>query len=115
MSPEALDETKLYTAKLSFGVIALPILTRLLLKPYEHVRDIYVEEINEELREIVPEVERQKAHLKLVPDNHPLKPIVIECLKQNESERPTALHLSKRLSELENFLPQIQLHCPPQS
>ena len=117
MSPEALDEARLYTAKLdifSFGVITIQILTRLFPEPSERFRKIHDREYNKEMREVVTETKRRQAHLSLIPDTHPLKPLVIECLKQNESERPPALHLSKQLSELKKFLPQTQLLSPPQ-
>ena len=49
---------------------------------------------------MVPETERREAHLKLIPDTHSLKPLALQCLKNKENERPSALQLSERLSEL---------------
>ena len=103
MSPEALDETKIYTAKLdifSFGVIVIQILTRQFPNPTDRFRLVYSSEFNEELRRVVPETERREAHLKLIPDTHSLKPLALQCLKNKENERPSALQLSERLSEL---------------
>ena len=103
MSPEALDEAKTYTAKLdifSFGVIVIQILTKQFPNPTDRFRLVYSSEFNEELRRVVPETERREAHLKLIPDTHSLKPLALQCLKNKENERPSALQLSERLSEL---------------
>ena len=111
MSPEALDEAKSYTAKLdifSFGVIVIQILTRQFPNPtdrYCTVHDQQNEEDEDEIEEdevrrVVPETERRQAHLQLIPDTHSLKPLAIQCLKNKERRRPSALQLSERLSEL---------------
>ena len=100
MSPEALDEAKAYTAKLdvfSFGVIIIQILTRQFPNPCDRFRLVSVPNFEEPVRVVVPETERRKDHLNLIPDDHPLKPQVLECLKK-ENERPSALTLSERLS-----------------
>ena len=103
MSPEALDEAKIYTAKLdifSFGVIVIQILTRQFPNPTDRFRLVYSSEFNEQLRRVVPETERREAHLKLIPDTHSLKPLALQCLKKEVRQRPSALQLSERLSEL---------------
>ena len=116
MSPEALDEAKTYTAKLdifSFGVIVIQILTRQFPNPTDRFRAVPVsiyskeedkeeddEDEDEEVRRVVPETKRREAHLKLIPDTHPLKPLALQCLKKKERQRPSALQLSERLSEL---------------
>ena len=103
MSPEALDEAKSYTAKLdifSFGVIVIQILTRQFPNPTDRLRTVHVPQLSgKEVREIVPETERRQAHLQLIRDTHSLKPLVLQCLKK-EMQRPSALQLSERLSEL---------------
>ena len=103
MSPEALDETQSYTDKLdifSFGVIIIQILTRQLPNPTDRFRTLHVAQVEEEVRVLVPEVERRRDHLDMIPETHPLKPLSLQCLKKKESDRPSALHLSERLSEL---------------
>ena len=103
MSPEALDEAKTYTAKLdifSFGVIVIQILTRQFPNPTDRFRLMYASEFDQEVRVLVPETERREAHLKLIPDTHSLKPLALQCLKKEERQRPSALQLSERLSEL---------------
>ena len=102
MSPEALDEAKSYTAKLdifSFGVIVIQILTRHFPNPTDRFRTVHVPQLNDEVRRVVPETERRQAHLQLIPDTHSLKTLVLQCLKK-EIQRPSALQLSERLSEL---------------
>ena len=114
MSPEALDEAKTYTAKLdifSFGVIVIQILTREFPNPTDRFRTVPVsskeedkeeddEDEDEEVRRVVPETKRREAHLKMIPDTHFLKPLALQCLKKKERQRPSALQLSERLSEL---------------
>ena len=102
MSPEALDEAKSYTAKLdifSFGVIAIQILTREFPNRTDRFCTIEVPNIEEEVRVVVPETERRQSQLKLIPDTHSLKPIVLQCLKK-EGQHPSAVEVSERLSEL---------------
>ena len=114
MSPEALDEAKTYTAKLdvfSFGVIVIQILTRQFPNPTDRFRTVHEQKNEEdseddeggdknEVRQVVPEAERREAHLKLIPDTHSLKPLALQCLKKKERQRPSALQLSEKLSEL---------------
>ena len=103
MSPEALDEAKSYTAKLdifSLGVIVIQILTRQFPNPTDRFRIVYVAEFDEMLRREIAETERRKAHLQLIPEAHTLKPLALQCLKKKENERPSALQLCERLSEL---------------
>ena len=102
MSPEALDEAKSYTAKLdnfSFGVIIIQILTREFPNPTDRFRTVHDPRYDDEVRRVVPETERRQAHLQLIPDTDSLKPLALQCLKK-EMQRPSALQLSERLSEL---------------
>ena len=102
MSPEALDEAKSYTAKLdifSFGVIVIQILTRQFPNPTDRFQTINAPQFDKEVRLVVSETERRRAHLQLIPHTHSLKPLTLQCLKK-EMQRPSALQLSERLSEL---------------
>ena len=49
---------------------------------------------------MVLETEHRQAHLKLIADNISLKPLVLQCLKQKESQRPSASQLIEKLSDL---------------
>ena len=102
MSPEALDKDKSYTDKLdvfSYGVILIQILTRQFPNPTDRLSTVYAPQFDGEVRLVVPETKRRKSHLRLIPDTHSLKPLALQCLKK-EMERPSALQLSERLSEL---------------
>ena len=117
MSPEALDEAKSYTAKLdifSFGVIVIQILTREFPNPTDRFRSVKVAEFEEPLRQVVPETERRQSQLKLIPDTHSLKPVVLQCLKK-EGQRPSAVELSERLSELKQSSQYTESQCQTQS
>ena len=103
MPPEALDETKSYTAKLdvfSFGVLVIQILTSLFPNPADRFRLVFIPQFQDPLQQVVPETERRQTHLQVIPDTHSLKPLALLCLKQKENERPSALQLSKRLAKL---------------
>ena len=108
MSPEALDEAKSYTAKLdifSFGVIVIQILTRQFPSPTECFRTVQglnnkeASDEEDEVCQLVPETERRRVHLQMIPDHHSLKPVVLQCLKR-ERRRPSALELSHTLFQL---------------
>ena len=117
MSPEALDEAKSYTAKLdifSFGVIVIQILTREFPNPTDRFRSVKVAEFEEEVRVVVPETERCRSQLKLIPDTHSLKPVVLQCLKK-DGQRPSAVELSDRLSELKQSSQYTESQCQTQS
>ena len=81
MPPEALGKDPKYTEKLdmfSFGVVMLQMVTG--------------EDPNPALQGIgvVPEVERRKDHIELVPSGHVLKKCILQCLEDDPSKRPTA-------------------------
>ena len=81
MPPEALGKDPKYTEKLdmfSFGVLMLQMVTG--------------EDPNPALQGIgvVPEVERRKDHIELVPSSHTLKKCILQCLEDDPSKRPTA-------------------------
>ena len=103
MSPEALDEAKSYTAKLdifSFGVIVIQILTRKFPNPSDRFRALHDSSTEEEVRVVVPENERRKDHLEMIPVTHPLKVLSLQCLTKDEHERPSGLYICERMSEL---------------
>ena len=103
MSPEALDEPPTYTDKLdvfSFGVLQIQILTRQFPNPTERFQLIDDPRYPDRIRMPVPETQRRHAHLQLISDTHPLKPLALQCLKNKDRERPSAQQLNERLSEL---------------
>ena len=115
MSPEALDDAKSYTSKLdifSFGVIIIQIVTRHFPNPTDRFRCVTTASTTEDsdedevvdVRQVVPDKERRKEHLQLIPGSHALKPLALSCLKKRERLRPSALDLSKVIGELKESL-----------
>ena len=109
MSPEALDDAKVYTAKLdifSFGVIVIQILTRQFPNPTDRFRSVWTastedsEDETVDVRQVVPDRERRKQHLQFIPDSHSLKPLALQCLKRRERLRPSAIELCENITEL---------------
>ena len=77
-----------YTCKLdcfSFGVLAIEIITCENAEPGPRSQS---------------EVERRRTHIDQIKPDHPLLPIVLECLKNNHTERPSSQELCRRLVAL---------------
>ena len=86
MPPEGF--TMQYTCKFdcfSFGVLALEIIIR--------------EDPEPGLRN-QSEVERRRSHIDLIDPEHPLRPIVLECLNDRDTERPSSQDLCRCLAAL---------------
>ena len=104
MSPEALLDPPVYTEKLDCfqaGVLMIQTITRKFPNPgpaMKRVRDArfptgwFITPIRE--------VERRQNHLSLVPQTHPMLHIAVDCLKDTDSERPSAQQICKYLSAL---------------
>ena len=106
MSPEALADPPNYTTKLdvfSCGVLLVQLVTRIWPNPGPRTQRI---QINDPLvpsgRVLVevPELERRREHLDLVPPTHPLRQLALNCIKDKEEERPTAEQLCSDLVAL---------------
>ncbi len=108
MSPEALDEPPVYTDKLdnfSFGVLLIQILTRQFPKPTDRfeIQELLNPRFPNRIvqaRVLVPELERRQAHVDLIPLDHPLLLTALQCIKDDDSERPTATELCQTLTDL---------------
>ena len=99
MSPEALDEPPSYTEKLdifSFGVLLVQIMTRKFPDPGPRFRFTK----NPNVRAVIREDERRRAHLDSIDDLYSLKLIALKCLRDNKGDRPTAQELSTTLEML---------------
>ena len=96
MPPEALNEPPVYTMKLdsfSLGVIIVQILTRMYPKPTERYITMEVQDPRNHRRNTtakipVPEVERRQQHIELIEKDHPLLSMALDCLKDQDSDRP---------------------------
>ena len=104
MPPEALISPPHYSSKLdcfSHGVLALQIITRNFPNPGDASR--YVADPKYPTgRALVqfPEAERRKTNIDLIEPSHPLRPIALHCLKDMDTERPSADELCGRLASL---------------
>ena len=109
MPPEAVQDKPVYTEKIdcfSFGVITLQILTRLFPKPGDRMQKV---ELNHPglprgtLMVQVPEADRRQNHISKVDTDHPLLPVILDCLKDKDNERPSAHQLCERVADLKRM------------
>ena len=108
MSPEALKESPVYTDKLdnfSFGVLLVQILTRQFPSPTDRfeIQELLNPKFPNRIvkaRVLVSELVRRQAHIDLIPPDHPLLPTALHCLKDDDSERPTATEFCQTLTDL---------------
>ena len=104
MSPEALISPPHYSSKLdcfSHGVLALQIITRNFPNPGDASR--YVADPRYPTGRVLvqfPEAERRKKDIDLIEPSHPLRLIALHCLKDMDTERPSADELCGRLASL---------------
>ena len=103
MSPEALNEPPVYTEKLdnfSLGVLIVQIVTHKLPNPSKRFQVMQVVDPRFPTRTFqaqvpVPEAERRHAHISLIDPTHPLLPIALHCLKDEDVERPSSSNIVK--------------------
>ena len=106
MPPEAVQDEPVYTEKIdcfSFGVIIIQTSTRQFPKPGNRRQRV---EINQpglprgivEVR--LAEIDRRQNQIGQVDPNHPLLPIALDCLKDEDAERPSAQQLCERVASL---------------
>ena len=104
MPPEALITPPHYSNKLdcfSHGVLALQIITRNFPNPGDASR--FVDDTRYPTGRVLvqyPETERRKKDIDLIEPSHPLRPIALHCLKERDTERPSADELCGRLATL---------------
>ncbi|XP_065181207.1 TRAF2 and NCK-interacting protein kinase-like [Sycon ciliatum] len=89
MPPEALDEGSAYGLEVdmfSFGVLANSMVTRKEPQPSEARH----ERLPGGGKHPIPETERRDGDLSLLPAEHPLRLLILSCLNDDPSRRPTA-------------------------
>jgi serine/threonine protein kinase len=105
MPPEAVQDEPVYTEKIdcfSFGVIIVQTSIRQFPKP-ENRRQRIESNHSELPREVrVAEVDRRQNHISQVDPNHPLLPIALDCLRDKDTERPSAQQLCERVASLKD-------------
>ena len=106
MPPETLIASPQYSSKLdcfSHGVLALQIMTRNFPNPGEATRYVEIQDPRFPTGRVLvqyPEIERRKKDIDLIEPSHPLLPIALHCLKDRDTERPSADELCGRLASL---------------
>ena len=104
MPPEALRNPPTYSAKLdvfSFGVLTLQIITCKF--PDPTLGKKLVEDARYPTGKIevpIPEIERRKSHIELVEDAHLLLSLLLNCLNDNDKQRPYAKDICRMLNDL---------------
>ena len=104
MSPEAMFDPPVYTEKLDCfqaGVLMIQTITRKFPDPgpaMNRVRDARYPTGWANIP--VPEVDRRLSHLNLIPQTHPMLRVAVDCLKDTDSERPSAQQICRYLSAL---------------
>ncbi|CAI8045664.1 Probable serine/threonine-protein kinase DDB_G0281745, partial [Geodia barretti] len=103
MPPEALLDVPVYSDKIdvfSTGVLIVQIITRRFPKPTARHNPVIDPRYQKRILVPIPELERRKNDLQEVFMTHSLRPMALECLKDEEKERPTAGNLCQRLAQL---------------
>ena len=106
MPPEAVQDKPVYTEKIdcfSFGVISLQILTRLFPKPGDRYINVNVPHYPRPLKMDVLEKDRRQNHISQVDPDHPLIPVILDCLNDKDKERPSAHQLCERVADLKRI------------
>ena len=104
MPPEALTTSPHYSCKLdcfSHGVLTLQIITKNFPNPGDATTILEDRRFPTGPAFVpIPEVERRKKDIDLIKPSHPLRPIALHCLKDRDTERPSADELCGRLASL---------------
>ena len=104
MSPEALLDPPVYTEKLDCfqaGVLMVQIITRKFPNPSDAQQRVRDDRSATRWAILpVPEADRRHNHLSLIPNTHPILPIAMDCLKDTDTERPSAQQICRRLLAL---------------
>ena len=98
MPPKALVKAPGYSDKIdvfSTGVLIVQIITRKFPNPTDPHRRVQDSKYKGEILIPVPELERRENDLCGVFMTHPLRAMALECLKDDDKERPTAANLCR--------------------
>ena len=105
MPPEAVKDKPVYTEKIdcfSLGVLIIQILTQLFPAPGDRHEEMELDHPGipkgRKVMVTVPEMERRKNHIDLIDPNHPLLVVAFDCLKDLESDRPSAKQICERVT-----------------
>ena len=111
MSPEAMLDPPVYTEKLDCfqaGVLMVQTITHKFPDPGPSMNRVRDDRSRTGWINVpVPETERRENHLRLVTATHPMYPLIVDCLKDTDTQRPSAQQICHRLSGLRDT-PQYQ-------
>ena len=102
MPPEAVKDDPVYTEKIdcfSFGVITVQVITRHFPTPGNRRKEIEIDDVGL-VEKRISEYERRQNHISQIDPNHPLLPIALSCLKDKDTERPSAQQLCRSIAGL---------------
>ncbi len=103
MPPEVKGENPTPTAKtdvFSLGVLTVQVLTREFPKPAEVPLNHGTFNLWDTFTGTESETGKRQNHISLIDKDHPLKPLALNCLKDNYRTRPTASDLCQLLRDL---------------
>ena len=83
----------------SYGVLVIQTITLLYPKPGDKFVPV---EGGKDFHKKVSEVQRRQNHIELIESEHPLLPLALECLGEEEGERPRAQELCSQLETVRN-------------
>ena len=82
----------------SFGVLAIQIITGFLPQPTDPFLTVGGNLKLQNLK--VPEIERRKNHITLIPSEHQILPLIMNCIRDKEINRPSSSDLCSRLVDI---------------
>ena len=106
MPPEAVRSQPVYNEKVdcfSFGVVIIQMLSRKFPKPGDRLKKVRTNDPQFHGGEVevrIPEIERRENHISRIDRNQPLLQIALNCLKDNDNERPSAQQLQEQIVAL---------------
>jgi serine/threonine-protein kinase TNNI3K len=120
MPPEAVRTQPVYSKKVdcfSFGVVVVQILSRQFPKPGDRLKTVRTNDPQfpgGEIEVRVSEMERRHNHISQVDNDQPLMLIASDCLKDRDTERPSAQQLLERVAVLKESPEYIESARPVQ-
>ena len=105
MPPEAVKEDPVYTEKIdcfSFGVVVIQILTRQYPAPGNRYKEIYIDDLGV-VQKCLPEIERRQNHISKIHPSSTLLPVALDCLNDDNVQRPAAQQLCERIASLKEM------------
>ena len=120
MPPETVRAQPVYSEKVdcfSFGVIIVQTLSRQFPKPGDRLKTVRTNDPQFHGGEVevrVPEIERRHNHISQIDNDQPLMQIALDCLKDNDRQRPSAQQLQERVVVLKGSPEYIESARPMQ-